>query len=293
MEEKGGKSSAYKFIKEPLVHFLLAGFCFFILYRQCGPPSNDLNFIKVDQGAIMDYMQYQSNTFNKEVFQAQFLDLSNTEKENLAYQLVRDEVLYRKAIVLALDKNDYVIKRRIIQKMEFLLDDFDATKINVVEDSLIAFYNRNQKRYFSPAYISFSHIYFKGEEAQRRALDFLRDIENKTLTVDESLPMGDRFMYQRNYIEKNEDFVASQFGKAFADRIFALPLEKAVWLGPIKSDHGYHLVRMIDRSEPSIKKLEEIHPLVKEDYLLYLKGLYNEQKIEDLKKEFKVELDLN
>jgi hypothetical protein len=292
--KKEGKSTfGQSFIKEPLVHFLFAGLCLFLIYRLSGYPYNDMKIINVDEEAVMDYMQYQSNTFNREVFKAQFLELSKVDKENLVDRFLKDEVLYRRAISLGLDQSDYVIKRRIIQKMEFLLDDFDASKIIINEESLKAFYIKNRERYSSPAYVSFSHIFFKGVEAESKASDFLKSTLSRDITIDKSLSLGDRFMYQRNYVEKNKEFIASQFGETFAKIVFLDDFEKDTWVGPVKSAHGYHLVHMIDFSPATIKTFDEVKPLAKEDYLVYLKRLYLEQKTEKLKKDFVIKINLD
>jgi len=51
---------------------------------------------------------------------------STEELTGLVRDRVREEVLYREAIAIGLDKDDAIIRRRLRQKMEFISDDLAA-----------------------------------------------------------------------------------------------------------------------------------------------------------------------
>ena len=195
-----------KFIREPLVHFLVGGFFLFVFYRSCAPsivPGSD-GVIAVTQDDILEMMQYQSKAFNNDLFEERFANLSELEREQLLRQYIRDEVLYQEALRLGIDQNDYVIKRRVIQKMEFMLNEFEEEDIVVHEDSLASFYNQHQDRYALPSQYTFTHIFFKADELGKyksRAKQFMEDEDHRGLSASESLQYGNRFLYHRNYTD--------------------------------------------------------------------------------------------
>lgn len=291
MKGFGKKSINSPYWKEPLLHFLLAGFALFIFNRFYAHGITDEDAIVVDQKALMNFMQYQSLSFDSEDALIQYNKLSSEEIEQLKNQYIREEVLYRRALSLGLDKNDYVIKRRVIQKMEFLLDDFDVDDIEIKEADLMEYYKNNSIRYTSPPFISFTHIFFKENNSQR-ALALKEKLDRVPLTLEASLPLGDRFLYQRNYIEKNKEYISSQFGKAFSDTLFGIEPWEQLWLGPVSSEHGAHLVQIIDRSDGGVKPFLEMLPTIKEDYLLSLKEKHITQKTEDLIDQFEIIIKL-
>ena len=116
-----------KLIKQPLLHFLMLGIALFLVfdYSQTGPgaPAGDKSVV-VDRDALLTYMQYRNQAFNEEYFSQQLDSMSKQDRQNLINDLVRDDVLYKEALSMHLEDNDYVIKRRLIQKMEFLTRGF-------------------------------------------------------------------------------------------------------------------------------------------------------------------------
>lgn len=284
-----------KIIKEPLVHFLFAGFLLFVYFSATGGDSGLENSITVNKVALLNFMQFQSKAFNEEVFEAKFAQFSDQEKQQLLKQYVQEEALYREAVKLGLDQNDFVIKRRIVQKMEFILDDFDESLVTISQDSLEAYYERYQQRYFQPAQFTFTHIYFKKDKKEnglKRAVDFMHSPKHQNLTITESLPYGDRFLYHRNYAEKTLNFLESQFGINFIQSLTKFETDDTKWQGPIPSDHGWHWVKLVNKSPAEIAGLDKITPTVKADYLGYLKRQHKQVQIDKLVQAYKVSIDL-
>lgn len=284
-----------KITREPLVHFLFAGFLLFVYFKSCSTNSGAENEIVIQKEDLLNFMQYQSKAFNQTVFEDKWAQLSQKEKQQLIQRYGQEEVLYREAVKLGLDQNDFVIKRRIIQKMEFLLDDFDESAMTISKDSLQAYFQQHQQRYTQAPQYTFTHIFFKKEaqsDALKRAEDFLKIGIHRQLSATESLPYGDRFLYHRNYAEKTDDFIASQFGEVFTSALRAMSADKNKWQGPIASEHGQHLVKLLDKTEAVTPDLAEIHALVKADYLAYLKKQHKENQIQKLVDTYAIEVDL-
>ncbi len=284
-----------KITKEPLVHFLLAGFLLFVYFNMTGRDSGLENTITINKETLLNFMQFQSKAFNKDVFDAKFEQFSETEKQQLLKNYIQEEALYREAVKLGLDQNDFVIKRRIVQKMEFILDDFDESLVTISQDSLQAYYQQNQQRYFQPAQYTFAHIFFKkgtNEAGLKRATAFMQSAKHQNLSTTESLPFGDRFLYHRNYAEKTSNFLESQFGTSFTQALAKMEATGTKWQGPIASDHGWHWIKLTHQSTPAFSELSAIQSTVRADYLGYLKQQHKQAQIERLIKDYRVSIDL-
>lgn len=283
-----------KFLREPLVHFLVTGFLLFVYFKSCSTEYGREDTIVVDRNTLLEFMQYQSKAFQEETFAAKLEQLTQEEKEQLIQTYIRDEVLYREAVQLGLDQNDYVIKRRVIQKMEFILDDFDPSVVDISADSLQQYYQQNQDRYFQPTQFTFSHIFFKDSpehDALVRANTFMQRKAHQQLTAGESLSFGDRFLYHRNYAEKDSRFLESQFGKAFAQALAQLQANLSQWQGPIASEHGQHWVMLLHKKAAGVPPLSDVSALVKADYLAFLKRQRKEEQVQNLRTNYQVKIN--
>ena len=124
-------------IKQPLVHFLLVGFVFFLLFNFFNKDEAlDSKTVVVDKQALMNYFQYQSQAFNQEVFEQKMAAMPKEELEQLIKDYVREEVLYREAKAMRLDKEDFIIKRRMIQKVEFISQGIAEAGADLSEDEI-------------------------------------------------------------------------------------------------------------------------------------------------------------
>lgn len=282
-----------KLLREPLVHFIFAGFVLFIYFKSCSTGTASDDQILINEEGLLSYMQYQSKAFNRDVFQDKFASFSKEEKEELIQNYIRDEALYREAVEIGLDQNDFVIKRRVIQKMEFVLNDFDESEVKISEDSLQAYYNDHQQSYYQSSLYSFTHVFFNREtDAKQRADDFLSQADQKEYTTSESLAFGDRFLYHRNYSEKTISFLEGHFGKLFIEALAELEADDERWQGPLPSEHGQHAIRLFQKENASIPTLEEIRSVVESDYKSFLKKRYKQNKIQEIVDQYEQAIDL-
>ncbi len=79
----------------------------------------DSKVIDVDREALLTFVQYRSRAFQPQAAATRLDGMSEEEVERLVRDYVREEALHREALALGMDKNDYVIKRRMIQSIEF------------------------------------------------------------------------------------------------------------------------------------------------------------------------------
>jgi hypothetical protein len=263
-----------KLVREPLVHFLAIGIGLFVLYEFVAPAdaSLDSKTIVVDRNALLTFIQFRSKAFNPEVAAERLDALSESELELLIDDFVREEALHREALAMGMDQNDYVIKQRLIQSLQFITNGFVTSAVDVTDEEVAAYYEENRDDYYVDPYVTFTHVYFSSdrhgaEEARALAEAKLQELNRDGVPFAESTRHGERFLYNVNYVERTEDFVASHFGTPMAEIVFALEPDPQRWHGPIESAYGQHLVMLTKRTEGVYPPLEEIEAAVREDAL--------------------------
>jgi hypothetical protein len=107
-----------------------------------------------------------------------------------------------------------------------------------------------------------------GEKAAKELAERMKVQLNSTHAAFNDAPQfGDRFPFLQNYVERTFDYIASHFGKEFAAQIQKLTPSQTQWVGPIRSEYGYHLVLITSRAEGRSPQLQEIRAQVEEDWL--------------------------
>src|SRR5262249_14369535 len=152
----------------------------------------------------------------------------------LVEQKVQEEILYREALGLGLDKDDTIVKRRMAQKMQFLAEDTaEAHEPDSVE--LQAWYRENPAPFAVPSRVSFRQLYFSPDLRSERARP---DAEQALARLarepeDSKRAQGDKVMLQDYYADRAPDQLAKEFGPVFAQAIF--DVKPGAWQGPIAS----------------------------------------------------------
>lgn len=261
------------FFKQPLLHFLLLGALLFVVQqRRADEPQAEVaddSVIIVDRNALLDYMQYQAQTFEPAMFNERLDAMPAEERDRVVANYVREEALYREALRMHMDEGDYIIKQRLVQKVEFLLENLVADSINPTDIELNAFFAERQNDYrIAPVY-SFTHIFFDKEqaglEAARQRATALLDAGIDIAFAD-SAQHGDRFPFLQNYVERTQNFVVNNFSADFVAELDKLQPSSTQWYGPIESRYGYHLVMLTNRSEATSPALAQIREQVLDDF---------------------------
>jgi peptidyl-prolyl cis-trans isomerase C len=255
---------------EPLVHFLTLGALIFVLYtfapRAQEPISDTIAVNAAQVAALQEQWQQQWQR-----------PPTPQELQWLIDQHVREEVLYREAKALGLDRDDTIVRRRLAQKMEFLVADV-STLTEPSEEELRAFFAAESEQYREPAKVSFTHIYFNPDERRGRiqqdAGRTLLALRTEKHPPHRAPERGDRFMLHSDYRQQTQVAVAREFGQAFADRLFSSPSRE--WIGPIESGYGLHLVQIEERSEPTLPTFATVHTKVRDDFVAHKRHEANE-----------------
>lgn len=282
-------------IRQPLLHFLLLGLGFFIVFDMMSGDESDKSVIVVDRDALLNFVQFRTRAFEPGVAAERLDTMPDIELTQLMREYVREEALHREALTMGMDANDYVIKRRLIQKVEFLTSSFADETVELSDADLSAYFSANRHDYFVEPFVTFTHVFFDDSrhepvEIGRLARQKLSEFNRRGLPFSESGREGDRFLYHRNYVERTPDFVGSHFGSEMAAQIFELEADSQLWHGPFRSPYGLHLVMVSKRAEGRVPELGEIRERVTNDALRESARQRTENEIQRLVDRYEVSI---
>lgn len=216
-------------IREPLMHFLLLGMAFFVLYGAVSPGDTDSRRITVTQAQVDSLARQYQAVWGRPA--------TPTELRALVDAQVRDEVLYRAGMAAGLGRDDAVIKRRIRQKLEVIAEEEDGSA-PPTDAQLAAYLKAHPDQFAGPATVSFEQLYFDpaapGAAASVAAAKMA--LAHGEAVVGGSAPLP------RRVAGESVALVARDFGSDFADGLARLP--RGRWVGPLASGVGAHLVKV-------------------------------------------------
>jgi peptidyl-prolyl cis-trans isomerase C len=233
--------------REPLLHFLIAGAMIFFVWGGGGDAAD--RSIVVTEAQVRGLTEQWEQQWHRQPTAA--------EVDGLIRDLIKDEVYYREAIRLGLDKDDIIIRRRMRSKMEFLVAAQAENEIPS-DDALQTWLDTHRIDFATKPALSFDQIYVGSDvDRARRALARLdkgADLAElaSPLSVAPTLddaPAGD---------------IDRQFGDGFAKAIAALPPNR--WAGPVSSGFGQHLVRLRKLTPGAVPPLASIRKAVENDW---------------------------
>jgi hypothetical protein len=261
-----------KILQDPLVHFLLLGAALFVLFEFAASDeaAYDSKVIEIDRDALLTFVQYRRRAFEAEAAASLLDNMSDDELERLINDYVREEALHREAKALGVDQNDYVIKQRMIQSIEFITDGFITAAVEVTDDDVATYYNDNRNNYYISPFVTFTHVFVNGDNRSRdevrdRANAILEQLVSDDAQFSDAPRYGDRFPFFVNYVERDPQFVASHFGTSMAAEVFSLEASESAWHGPFESEYGMHLVMLARKADGRIPELNEVEAAVRDD----------------------------
>ena len=273
-----------RWLKDPLFHFLLIGAGIFMLY---GWQADD-DVTRPDQ--IVFSEEHIDRLINLWERKWQRLP-TQQELKGLIEQQVREEVFYREALAMGLDKDDLVVRRRMSQKMEFISNDL-ASMAEPDDTQLQTYLDQHSEKFAIPGRISYSQVYLnssdRGEQVYSDAKALLAELSQSTVDIDVSMA-GDSFMGGYHFTDETDFGVGRIFGKAFAQRLFELPVGE--WTGPVESGYGLHLVRVDSRTDSQAPSLEQVRDKVRVELLAEQQRKTNDLLYAELRKRYEITIE--
>ena len=250
-----------RFWREPLIHFFILGLAVFGLHsfldREPEVIDTDPYLVEVSSADI-DWMR---TLFNKRMGREPTVN----ELRGQVSHLIREQILSREAVAMGLDEGDMVVRRRLVQKMEFLFKDLSGLS-EPDEDELRNYFKENRQKYEIPAKVTLTQVYFDSER---------RGVENAKQAVQVLLKegaepsnasnLGDPSMLTPDCKQCSENEIRSRFGTAFSAAV--MKQEAGTWHGPIQSAYGLHAVYIHERQEAKIPAFEAVAEQLKNDWM--------------------------
>ena len=275
-----------RILREPLLHFLILGALLFGLYFWVGGASvtsGSPKQIEVSAPVIESL---------KATWQLQWgRKPSPKQLQTLVDNYVHDEVLYQEALALGLDDNDTIVRRRLIQKMQFLMEDVAALR-EPSDEVLQAYLADHIDRYTIPGRVSFAHIYFsrelRGDRTDADAQALLTQLQSDS-NLEPSQIKGDRSMLPTTYTLASAQTLNNTFGGTLAREM--AQVTETGWQGPFHSVYGSHLVNVTEIEPSHSPTLAEVNQKVRLDWFREQRQQQNEQFYQKLRDRYTVSLD--
>lgn len=276
-----------KWLKEPLVHFLFIGAMIFFVFFVVNPEEAQVNARKIVISAAD--IERLSVNWSK----SRNRPPTEDELQNLVDSYIREEVFYREALALGLDQEDTILRRRMVQKMEFLSNDL-AELHTPDEIDLNEYFLGHQDRYELPARVSFTHIYFShdkhGSDTLQLAENVLAELRNASAPLLRAPERGDPFMFQYDFTLESPFVVARMFGESFAEQLFQAKING--WQGPINSGYGLHLVRINEKVDARMPELSSVIDKVRTDWMFEKRKETNRNIYEKFKERYEIVVEM-
>jgi len=228
-----------KAFQEPLLHFALIGIVLFAVHAWLNPNDRgaaELEQVRIDDGDVDWLAHAWSRQWQRQP--------RRDELQALVTAHLREELLAREALALGLDVGDSVVRRRLAQKVEFLVQD-TARRAEPTEDQLRRFHAEGADRFLEPERLSFTHVYFDSTRRGQAAADARSALAALAAGRADITQLGDPLLLDAEQSDVDQAAVAARFGAEFARSVFAL--EPGAWHGPIASGYGLHLVHVSAR----------------------------------------------
>jgi hypothetical protein len=247
-----------RLLREPLVHFLLLGGLLFLFFQwQGGSGGPGSTRIVITPGLIDHLATGFTRTWQRPP--------SEAEIKGLIDDYVKEEIAFREAVAMGLDRDDTVIRRRLRQKLEFLLVD-EAGSATAADAELQAWMARHRDAFRIEPQVAFRQVYVnpdrRGASSRAEAEKLLAKLRaaGPDAAIDR---MGDASMLPAEQPLEPLREASRTFGEDFAQDL--VKIEPGQWAGPVESSFGLHLVLVREHKEGAVPQLSEIRPLVERE----------------------------
>jgi hypothetical protein len=262
-----------KLLREPLFHFAIGGAALFLAYAWLNNvDTSDRPEIRITDGHLRWISETWTNQWGRKP--------SNDELRGLVAEMVKEELLAREARSLGLDQDDTIIRRRLAQKVTFLIED-TARLAEPKEQLLRAFYEAHLDKFRQNRQVSFVHAFFSNSKRPDAAADARRALAASDGRDDtDIIEQGDQLLVASQFERSSESDITAQFGAAFARAI--AELQPGKWAGPIESAYGQHLIRVSEMVTGGVRPFEEVRMEVLEQWREEQRRRYQERYFAEL-----------
>jgi hypothetical protein len=246
-------------LKEPLLHFIVLGALLFLVDAWRGSAGPESTRIVIGSGQIAYLAAGFERTWTRPP--------SESELKHMLDEWVREEIAVREAMASGLDRDDTVIRRRLRQKLEFLLED-SADLQTPDEAEQRAWYAQHAEALRRESRIGFRQVYLnpqlRGATLQQQAESTLAQLQSLGVVASVEA-FGDPTQLPAELDTTALSDIDSRFGAGFAAALDTLPT--GTWSGPVRSGYGLHLVWIDDKLAGEVPAFETVQPLVEREIM--------------------------
>jgi hypothetical protein len=267
-----------RLIREPIVLFLVLGTMLFILYQAItGSIESNNKQIHISKAQIALLEETYTKTWNRSP--------GDAELDALINDFIMDEIFYKEAVAMGLDKTDLTIKQRLRQVMEMMMDDY--TTIYPSEDQLRSYLEAHPDKFRRDDRISFRQLHFTVEEKEE-ANAFLEKLKASESAYEAYT--GGLLLLQEMNANQSSSNVGKLFGPYFSTAIF--DLETGNWTGPLESSYGWHLVYIYEKVPGKLPDLDDIWDLVEREWSVERKKEIKEEQYRLMREAYRISVEM-
>jgi hypothetical protein len=243
-----------RWLREPLVHFVLLGGVVFALHQWVAPPRPTSHIVVSD--AIIRALRQEHLRQNG--------SLPTPEDEAaLIQRFVDNEILYREAVAEGLDRGDLIVRRRLVQKMEFVLEG-EEPSADPADAELQAYFDAHAERYALAERVALTHVFVSTDRHGTDADRIATALHDQLASGADPSGLGDPFLRGRDFPLRTERELGGVFGAPFAAQVMSLPAGS--WSAPLRSSYGFHVVRVTEKSVGRQPTFDEARAAVLRDW---------------------------
>jgi hypothetical protein len=272
-----------KWYQEPLLHFLVLGALLFIFTQNSSNFNRDKKNITVSKTDTENYIRYWKKKYNRPPTQE--------EIDTFLKITIENEVLYKEALNMGLDKEDKVIKQHLIDKLKFIISKpIDEKKIS--DKTLKKFFEKNRNLFSSQntTLYSFAHIYLNpkyNDNIELKADEIYIKIKDEKLNNNYT-KLGDKFYKGSYFNQLSIKDISKIFSRSFAKKLSQLP--QGEWIKGVASGYGVHLIYIEEKNTPK-DLFESQKERVKNRYIIQESQKKLQNFYESLKKKYHITIE--
>lgn len=242
----GAWAGAARWLREPLLHFVLLGGLLFLADHLLSTRGGDAVTIVV--GPEVD--REARETFKG----ARGREPSAEELKALRQVWLDNEVLYREGLALQVDRGDPAIRDRVIFKALSIVD--ARTRRPPLDDAVLrAWFDKHRARYDEPARYDFQEAVLSGDTGESAVRSFVAQLNG-------GLP-GDAKAGLRVYKGRPHANLVQSFGADFAAALESLP--PGTWQA-LRTRDGWRAMRLDAVAPGQAAQFEALRPTLIQDW---------------------------
>ena len=263
--------------RDPLLHFLVIGCVLFAvawIREESGVPEQTTIVISDDRiASLVSAWKIQNGSAP-----------SPEELRNILVEDVDEEIFYREALSMGLDQDDRIVRRRLAQKLRFLVEG-TLTDVSPSEQELMSWYTAHAGDYAIPERVTFRQVYFSaagGQSEDAMAHAALADWSQ----TPQIAPEGDPSILPGRYRSVSQARIDTDFGAGFWPRLSDAP--HGQWSGPVQSAFGSHLIYVEAREPKTRPAFEDIRDQIERDYMMAEKKRILDDRLREIRSRYDI-----